>query len=139
MTDKQAAALTWLNRTYAITTKIEALKDEKRCLANDYQGFIKNIGAGRSSKANVVEDRRVKLSSISQQIDRETAKLQKERLKIKQVIESVPEEHYALLSFRYISLLSWQDIEGKLFISTSTRKRRHNAALDSVALVLNRE
>ncbi len=134
MTEKQAATAAWLNRAYILTKKIEALKEEKKSLESDIHGLGDNIGAGRSdARANSVENRRVRLLALGQQIDRQTAALDRERLKIKRAIESVPERHYAILSYRYLSFLSWGTIESRLYISESTRKRQHRAALDAVA------
>lgn len=133
MTDKQETAAKWLNRAYILSRKIDALKQEKKSLESDIRGIGDNIGAGRSdARANSVESRRMRLLAIGQQIDREIEALDKERLIIKQVIKSVPRRHYAILSYRYLSFLSWQVIEDKLYISESTRKRWHRAALDAV-------
>lgn len=138
MTEKQAETAAWLNRAYILTNKIEALKQEKRSLESDIHGIGNNIGAGRSdARANSIENRRLRFLAIGEQIDRQTESLDEERLKIKQAIESVPEKYYAILSYRYLSFLRWETIESRLYISESTRKRQHRAALDAVAEKMN--
>ena len=138
MTERQEATAEWLNRAYVLTKNIKALKEEKRSLENDIRGIGENIGAGRSSaRSNSAENRRVRLLALGRQIDKKTETLDKERLKIKQAIESVPDKHYAILSYRYLSFLGWDVIESKLYISSSTRKRQHRAALDAVAKKLD--
>lgn len=138
MTERQKETAAWLNRAYILTKKIEALREEKRSLECDIHGIGDNIGAGRSdARVNSIENRRTRLLVLSHQIDCKTDALDKERLKIKQAIESVPDKHYAILSYRYLSFLSWGAIESRLYISESTRKRQHRAALDAVAQKLN--
>lgn len=140
MTEKQETAAEWLGRVYTLNCNIAALKQEKLSLQLDYKGIGTNIGAGhKDSSLNSVELRRTQLADLGRQIDREIAALGKEVALVKRIIKAIPAQHYALLSYRYISMLSWELIEDKLHISTSTRKRYHLAALDAVYIKLKKD
>ncbi len=133
MTQKQIATAEWLNSAYLSSQKIEALKEEKRRLAD----YFNSLKYSYSPSPLGLNERQSRLDKISEQIDKEAQELDLKWLKVKNVIESVPQKHYALLSYRYLSMLSWQTIEDMLFISTSTRKRQHLSALDAVSLKLS--
>ena len=133
MTKTQIAVAEKLNSAYFASQKIEALKEEKQRLA---QSFL-SIKYSYSPEFSSLEARQKKINGINEQIDKEIAELDMKWQNVKSVIESVDSKHYALLSYRYLSMLSWQSIEELLFISTSTRKRRHLSALDAVARKLN--
>lgn len=133
MTQKQTATAEWLNSAYLTSQKIEALKEEKRRLIDHFN----SLKYSYSPSPLGLKERQSRLDKISEQIDKEAQELDLKWLKVKKVIESVPQKHYALLSYRYLSMLSWQSIEDMLFISTSTRKRQHLSALDAVAQKLS--
>lgn len=133
MTQKQTATAEWLNSAYLTSQKIEALKEEKRRLIDHFN----SLKYSYSPSPPGLKERQSRLDKISEQIDKEAQELDLKWLKVKNVIESVPQKHYALLSYRYLSMLSWQTIEDMLFISTSTRKRQHLSALDAVAQKLS--
>ncbi|MBQ8624143.1 MAG: hypothetical protein IJ424_07235 [Oscillospiraceae bacterium] len=131
MTEKQTYAASWLNSAYMLSQKIEALKEEKLRVSTYFNGIVFTRVNDPSPKTWA------RLSQINSQIEKEAEALDRKWLSVKQVIESVPQKHYALLSYRYLSMLSWQTIEDMLYISTSTRKRQHLAALDAVSQILD--
>ncbi len=133
MTKTQTAVAELLNSAYFASQKIEALKEEKQRLAQSFQSLKYSYSPDLAS----LEARQNKISGINEQIDKEIALLDIRWKSVKNIIESVDQKHYALLSYRYLSMLSWRSIEELLFISESTRKRQHLSALDAVAENLN--
>ena len=59
------------------------------------------------------------------------AKLEVVRTEIETAISKLENEEYQqLLMYRYIDCLVWSEIEQKMFVSTTTRKRWHEKAIE---------
>lgn len=58
--------------------------------------------------------------------------------KYEDIFSSIAEEEKILLRLRYIYFCSWQEVQERMFISESTRKRKHRKALSQVYKVLKK-
>ena len=120
MTNRQMAARSYLSRVRYMKQKADALERERAVLTK-YTGD--ECTAVSEFKGIIAREQKECCEVINQ---------------TKEIIEQAGEAYYALLSYRYIGCMRWDEIENNLHISEGTRKTLHNQALDAVADILEK-
>lgn len=122
----------WFERARELNREIRALKREARD-AQDVAMGIANFGDGvkvQTSKTNHKENAMVRYLDYSNQISRQIEQLFAVKLEIYQVILLIEQRDFrTLLSLRYLSNLTWEQIADEMEVDVRHVYRLHKSAL----------
>lgn len=140
MTNKQYESKRWLNRMYGTANHIESLRRKQEEVLSSLSGinnYEEHIGG---SDPNPTENKYLKYSELSAEIEKQLHNLHKEDLRTLEVIEHLDnEEQKAVLIDRYLNRLPWNLIISSHNYAERQVYRYHDDALERVYPFIPRE
>ena len=141
MTEEQKEIRKWLNRAFHTKHAIgalESVRNEKRSMAALCGMNYENDGSTNGSGENRQEQKNINLCEIDYKIDQARKELIRIYSEIETVINNVEDiELRAVLTYHYLSYITWETVAEKMNYSVRTVKYKHKKALDKVCIVLH--
>ena len=136
MTAEQLQKIAWLNRAFHAEKAARAWKDKyqrNKALAQRISGGLASSGA--RSGNNATEDALIRLSETERKTRAKINELIQIQEEIADKIMQIDDnELQAVLVYRYLNCMTFEQIAEKMHYSLITIRRKHKSALDKLEL-----
>ncbi len=123
-----------LNNTRNIDHLIRAKKRQQDDLINSaLRAPVLNPDKVQNSVKNITEERNLKIAELGREIEQDIIELEEEKLKVSRRIKGLDDYlERAVLEYRYVNIMSWDDIEEEVGLTKPYLYKVHEKAIRSL-------